>query len=249
MTLLEETAAQQELDPIAEDLTAQEAARQLVLVELWYRRRQLLSDPALVSVSLGVDGELTGEHTIRGNQLDPYNGLAIFNPTAATVAVGFEAGAAQLQPLTVPPFSYVTVPERFSNLSLALPNAADALQTYSSRLTVLRLRVPPFPSAGPYGNPSEGTPALVASNPGAQVTVGTAGVASAVLANPRRRKLIIVNASATGWITCALGSAIPAMWSGIPLAPSGGAWEEEEWLGPVSIIAAANGTVVSIAEA
>lgn len=225
-----------------------EAQRELVYIELAYRRRQLLADPGLVRLIIGAGRDALNEHTLRGDPRDPYNGVAIFNPTSATLSVGFQAGTGLLAPTTVPPFSFICLPERYVNLSVALLNPADQQQTYASPVTVLRLRVPPHPDAGPYGNPATEGPALAAANPGSAALIGAAGAASVVAANPARRELTIVNAGATGWVTLGLGSAIPAMWAGIPLAPNGGAYSTSEYDGPVSMIAAANNTLVSIAE-
>jgi hypothetical protein len=224
------------------------AQRELIYYELWRLRREMLTDPGLEKVTIGQGGAANPEHTIRGDPRDPYNGVTIFNPTAATISIGFQAGLAYLAPIVVPPFTWLAAPQRYTNLSIAVLNPQDAAQTYTLPVTAVRTRVPPMPGAGPYGSPSEGKPAIAAVNPGSTTTVGAAGEASIVTANSLRRKIVISNPGATGWITLGLSTAIPAMWAGIPLAPNGGVWEEEEWDGPVSAIAAANGTEISIVE-
>lgn len=244
-TILEDSPQGEDVERLRQVDTL-EAQRQLIYLELYEARRRIFADPGLIRVTLGVNGQVDPEHTIRGDQRDPYNGVAILNPTSATLSVGFQAGTGYLAPLTVPPFSFVIAPERYTNLSLALLKPSDAAQTYTSPVTVLRLRVPPQPSAGPYGAPNA-APALAAANPGQAVNVTTAGTLVAA-ANPARRELTIVNGQSTGWVTLGLSSSAPAAWAGIPLAPGGGSYTTNEHDGAVSAIAHTATTTVSVAE-
>jgi hypothetical protein len=134
---------------------------ELVELELWRIRRQMFADPAVSKINVGA-GQLT-EQTLTGNRQDPYNGVAIFNPTPATLSVGFESGLAWLAPLMLPPYSYAKFPERFTNLSIATLIPADQQQAIAAPVTVMRLRVPPEPAAGAYGN-AEPIASLVAQS-------------------------------------------------------------------------------------
>jgi hypothetical protein len=234
------------LDHTAELLAdAPLAQAELVFLELWRIRREMFADPGAVKVNVGQGNP--AEQTVQGNRQDPYNGVVIYNPTPATLSIGFEAGTGYLAPATVPPFAWASFPERYTNLSIALLNPLDQQQAIANPVTVLRTRIPPAAGAGPFGAPRS-SPTLAAANPGALLAIAGAGQASAIAANPARRELAVVNGQATGWITLALGPAIPAAWAGIPLAPNGGNWATSRYLGPVSILPHSGATNVSVAE-
>jgi len=147
------------------------AYAQLVQLELWRMRREMFGDPGVVKLTIGAGQP--AEQTILGNQQDPYNGVAIWNPTSATLSVGFQAGAGILAPLTVVPFSWARLPARYTNLSIALLSPADQQTAIATPLTVQRLRIPPSPAAGPLP-PAAGGPLVSLPAGSAAVQAGAA---------------------------------------------------------------------------
>lgn len=123
---------------------------ELVELELYKIRRELFADPQVDSLAIGAGNP--AEQSLRGHQADPYNGLAIFNPTQATLAIGFQVGAGYLAPYEVPPYTWMSIPARFVNLSIYLPVTADQQAAIPLRVTVVRLRVPPPPAAGSFSH-------------------------------------------------------------------------------------------------
>lgn len=178
-------------DEIPADDLAELSLMQAELLELslWRLRREMMSDPGLVPIRVGA-GQ-AAEQTVPGNQRDPYNGLTVYNPGPASLSVGFQSGAGLLAPATVPPFSWVSFPERFVNVSVALLNPQDA-QTATYTVSLLRLRIPPAPNAGPIGAPQP-----LASLPAGSFNVGAGAVLD--LGTPRPNHSVIVNA--TGVLT------------------------------------------------
>lgn len=125
---------------------------ELVALELWRLRREMFADPGAVKINIGAGQPQ--EQTIQGNRQDPYNGVVIYNPTPATLSIGFEAGTALLAPVTVPPFTAASFPERFANLSVALLTPGDQQTAIATPVTILRTRIPPAPFAAPFGGNS-----------------------------------------------------------------------------------------------
>lgn len=174
---------------------------ELVELELYAIRRKWFSDPDATKIHIGAGNP--AEQTIRGYQRDPFNGVVIYNPTPATLAVGFQAGLGVLAPATVPPFSFATFPERFVNLSIALLNPADAQAQIAKPVTILRLRYPPVAAAGPFTSP-------VPPQPLASLTAAAAIAPGQALDNgyPRANHSLIVVTSAgvTGGVVQLQGS-------------------------------------------
>ena len=135
---------------------------ELVELELYKIRRELFQDPGAVKINIGSGNP--AEQTIRGYQKDPYNGLIVYNPTPATLSIGFQAGTGVLAPATVPPFTFVTFPERYVNLSVAVTNPADQAQTIALPVTLLRTKITPPPAAGPYTSPAPPQPLTSITN-------------------------------------------------------------------------------------
>jgi len=238
-----------ELTPgIGELVDLQVATAEVLQLEDYLLRRLLLESPRVVPVTFGQSGVNNAEQTIAGDQRDPFNGVAILNPTPAIVYVGFQAGGAVGSSVVVLPGSYLVLPRRYANLSLAV-GATDNAGAIALTVTAICLRVPPSVDGGPLGaalsNPQN------ALNAGTSVVPGLVGLASAVIANPARRSLTITNANASasgGFVTLALGPAIPANGAGIVLPPGGPPFVIPNYGGAVSMISTIAGTVVSIAE-
>lgn len=126
-------------ETIADQLQAQ---RDVLELENYGLRRWLYNAPGSQVVRLGAGGRV--EETLPGDERDPWIGVAILNPSSVPIGVGFAAGGAIGTPLfTIPAGSYLTVPVRFVNVSVALVNASDALGP-EARIVVCRLRVPPL---------------------------------------------------------------------------------------------------------
>lgn len=162
---------------------------ELTELELYAIRRWLFQDPSAVKVNVGAGNP--AEQTIRGYQRDPFNGVIVYNPTPATLALGFQAGLGLLAPATVPPFSFATFPERYVNLSVAVLNPADQALAIALPVTLLRTKIPPPPAAGAFGLPVPGQP--LTSLPAGSAAAG----AGAVLDNgiPRSTHSLIVTAA------------------------------------------------------
>lgn len=180
-----------------------EAQRQLVYLELYLRRREVFDRPNVQRVTLGPGNQVNPEYTLTGDPRDLYNGVAIFNPTSATLSVGFAAGAGLLAPITVPPFSFVATPARFADLSIALLNPVDQATTFASPVTVALLRTPPAAGAGPYGGNITQQP--VVSLAGASALANGAALDNGV---PRAQHTLVVVTSAgvTGGVVALQGS-------------------------------------------
>lgn len=135
---------------------ALERQAQLVDLETHVLRRWMLAAPASVQFTWRQGDK--PEQTRDGNQQDPFNGVVVLNPSPYPIGLAFEAGAAQYNPLyVVPPGSFLAVPFRFINLSVALQapglllGALDASQP-NVTIVAARLRVPPLGiQAGPLG--------------------------------------------------------------------------------------------------
>ena len=122
---------------------------ELIELSLWRLRREMFADPGAWRLNVGAG--FPAEQTIPGNQRDPFNGVIFYNPTPATLSVGFQAGTGPLAPATVPPFTACSFPERFTNLSVYLANAVDQQATIANVVTILRTRIPPKAFASPFG--------------------------------------------------------------------------------------------------
>lgn len=164
---------------------------ELVSLELERLRRELLREPALVSYQFGPN--FPNEHTERGYQRDPYMGVVIYNPTPATILVGFQVGQAQgaLAPAIVPPWSFASFPQRFVNLSLGV-SASDGQIPNMAPVTALRCYSKPPPQVGSM---APGAPPQPLTSFTAQVANGTNGQ---ILDNgfPRANHSLIVVTSA-----------------------------------------------------
>lgn len=155
-----------EREILADSLRAQ---NELLERELWFMGRYMLSSPATIVARFGGGAQNQPQQTFDGDGQDPYSGIAVLNPTAVPVALGFEAGAAALSAYVVPAFSYLVLPQRFVNCSLGIVNATDAAGP-AVAMTIARLRVPPLGVlSGPYGSP-----------PGGAKTVDQGGIADTV---------------------------------------------------------------------
>jgi hypothetical protein len=194
---------------------AQLAQAELVMLELWRIRREMLSDPGAVKVNVGKG--YPAEQSVTGNRQDPFNGVVIYNPTPATLAVGFEVGMGILAPATVPPFSWASFPERYTNLSIALPNMLDLSQTIATPVTILRTRIPPVAGAGSYGAsvPQQGLVSIAGAAPAVNAVNG-------ILDNgfPRsNHSLYVVGSGVTGGVVSLEGSPDGQSW--VSLAATG----------------------------
>lgn len=182
---------------------ALEQQRSLVELETYALRRWMFAAPASVSFTWRQGDK--PEQTIGGNQEDPFNGVVVLNPSPYPIGLGFEAGAAQYSPLyVVPPGSFLAVPFRYVNLSVALQapglllGALDASQP-NVTIVAARLRIPPLGiQAGPLGPLLSPTPLKGLVVP-SQTIAGSGGQATGDLyvAGYTRLRLIAKLATAT----------------------------------------------------
>ena len=159
----------------------------LLELERWRLWREMLSDPRLTPLQVG-SGQ-PNEQTIQGNQQDPFNGLVVLNPTPVTLSLGFQSGMGVAAQAIVPPWTWVALPERHVNLSVATINQ-DQNAIAPNRVTILQTLVPPDPGAGTYGLNGGGTLQSLAGQ--------SAAGAGLVLDNgaPRANQSLIVQTSA-----------------------------------------------------
>lgn len=125
-----------------------EAQHHLIALEMAYYERMLETDVGAIRFVLGPG--VPSYNGPPGSPRDKFNGVVIFNASAAQVWWSPTAGAAaRVSPYVIPPFSWLALPTRFYDWSVAVDSPDVAGQ---QTLTVLPLRVPPHGAlAGSYG--------------------------------------------------------------------------------------------------
>lgn len=183
------------------------------------------------------------EKTLRGAPELPFNGVAILNPTAKRIMVGYSQTGGVGSSLYVPPASCMIWPAKFVQLSLAV-SEADAGGPVEA-IHVLRLPFPPETAQIlPYGQLQAQSASLQAPD------VAVAANVLLIRANSQRRGLLITNTGAEA-MRLGLGQAAEAA-RGIFVAAKGGVWNGKVgdvlWRGEVNGIGEGAGTTAGVVE-
>lgn len=196
--------------------------------------------PDLQQLTFGTGNAM--EQTILGNPQHPFYGVTVLNRTAKTLYMNFGTSGAWLSPLVIGPYTGLTWPGRYVNLSFAV-GSVEATGV-AATVTILRLQEPPGPPATfQYGQPSE-TATTTTTGSVSTFAVTTSSL-QVVGENPERRGLELQMQSTSGKIYLGLGKTAVAG-SGLMLTPSGswnGTISGTLWRGAVNAIGSAAGTL------
>jgi hypothetical protein len=196
--------------------------------------------PDLQQLTFGAG--MAQEQSILGNPQHPFYGVTVLNRTAKTLYMNFGTSGAWKSPLIISPYSGLTWPARYVDLSFAV-ESGEATGTRAT-VNVLRLQEPPgAPSTFGYGGPSE----LATSVYAGSISTFTVGLASALVVgeNTERRGLELQQQTTGAKVYLGLGKAAVAG-SGLMLEP-GGSWNGTIsgllWRGAVYAIGSAAATL------